>query len=438
MQRLKALPILLIVVGGTIMILAFVADKLGYGDSGSFGIGQLLLALVSLILLLIGLLGKRFFKLYQAVATIFLNTLILLALLELGAIIIGRSYFQVKHTGIQYLPYYAAQDWTKVYWQEANLTQGYHYQSYVVWRHLPFVGKTININQEGIRQTPGAECGTGAYKVFALGGSTLLGWGSPDWGTIPAYLQEGLETSIEGPVCVINLGEDGYNSTQSLVALILQLQSGNIPDGVIFYDGVNEVIAAYESGQPSVHVTLAKIAAKFEEQEHPLITWGKATRTYALIKSWDGDNLEQKRRGNGPEEILSDSGQELNTHNLADSVTKVYLSNYRMVSMLAQEYGFDYFFFLQPHLAVGQKALTNEEQIMRSRMDPALVDLAKAIYGNIALVTSDYEHLWYIADGFGKEDKQIWIDEVGHITPEGNRLVAQEMLAIIENQLATK
>lgn len=29
------------------------------------------------------------------------------------------------------------------------------------------------------------------------------------------------------------------------------------------------------------------------------------------------------------------------------------------------------------------------------------------------------------------EVAQVWFDEVGHITPEGNRLVAAEMLAII-------
>jgi len=436
LHRLKVLPILLIIIGGFIIIIAFLADHLGYGDSGSFGIGQFLVALTGLVLLLIGLLGKRFIKFYRDMATLLLNMFVLLACLELGAIIIGRSYFQIKHTAIQDLPYYAAQDWTRTYWQEANLTQSYHYQPYVVWRHLPFSGEMININQEGIRQTPGAECGPTAYKIFTFGGSTMLGWGSPDWGTIPAYLQTGFAALIDRPICVVNLGEDGYVSTQNLVALILQLQSGNIPDLVIFYDGINEVIAAHESGQSSGHVTLAKVAARFEEQEHPLITWSKASRTYSLIERWFYRS-EQKRDGISPG-ISVDPERKFDIHHLADSVTKVYLSNYRMVRALAQEYKFDYFFFLQPHLAVGEKVLTNEEQLIRSRMDPALADLAKAIYGNVALVSPYYKYLWNLEHIFDKETKQIWIDEVGHITPEGNQMVAQEMLAIIEKQLATK
>ncbi len=417
----------LLVVGGGMMIAAFLADRLGYGDVGSFGIGQLLLALAGLVVSLIGLLGKRFLSLYRQVAVHLLNTLVLLALLELLAILVGRSTFQIRQAGIQDVPYYADQDWSELYWREAGVSESYHYQPYVVWRHLPFSGQMININQEGIRQTPGAECGDGAYKVFAFGGSTMWGWGSPDWGTIPAYLQSGFEALSEGPVCVMNFGEDGYHSTQSLIALTLQLQAGNVPDLVIFYDGVNEVIAAYESGQPSVHVTLAKVAARFEGQEHPLLTWGKSTRTYALLRRWT-DRPEQARYGASPE-MARDSESTFDTASLADSVSDTYLRNYSLVGALAQEYGFDYFFFLQPHLAVGEKALTRDEQTMRSGIDPTLAELARAVYTKIALAASDSEHLWYIADVFDEEETQIWIDEVGHITPEGNRLVAQVMLA---------
>lgn len=192
------------------IVAAFLADWLGYGDTGSFGTGQFLLTLMGLIVLLVGLLGERFFALYRDAATILLNTLVLLALVELVAIVIGRTAFQRKHTGIQDLPYYAAQDWSEAYWREANAAENYRYEPYVVWRHRPFSGEMINYDGQGIRQTPGAECGPTAYKVFAFGGSTMLGWGAPDWDTIPAYLQSGFEALVEGPVCVVNLAEDGY------------------------------------------------------------------------------------------------------------------------------------------------------------------------------------------------------------------------------------
>jgi hypothetical protein len=435
-RRLIILRILLLAFGSIIIVLAFLADRLGFGDAGSFGIGQFLLALVGFSVLLMGLLGRRFVNLYRDTAIIFLNTLILLALVELTAIVIGRTSFQVKHTGIQDLPYYAAQDWTEAYWQEASPSMGYHYEPYVVWQHLPFSGEMINNDQLGMRRTPGADCVAGAYKVFTFGGSTMLGWGAPDWGTIPAYLQKYFEEFIERPVCVVNMAQDGYVSTQSMIALTLQLQSGNIPDLVIFYDGVNEVLAAYESGRPSVHVTLSRIAARFEERNNPLVTWVQGTRTYALIERLF-DKPEQEGSGlrsgklQDSEWVLDNAG----SRQLGDMVSDVYLVNYEIVEALSKGYDFDFFFFLQPHMAVGEKVLTIEEQMMISRMDPILVDLAREFYGNVILVEDSYDNFWNLTHVLDEEETQIYFDEVSHITPVGNRLVAQEIITIIQQKL---
>jgi lysophospholipase L1-like esterase len=427
---------LLILVGATIVVLAIFADKLGYGDPGRLGVGQLLLALAGLVVALTGLLGKRILELYRGVAILLLNTLVLLAILELGAIVIARGHQAAESAGIEKLPYYAAQDWTEVYWREAKLAENYRYKPYVGWRHLPFAGETVNINQEGIRKTPGAECNDGAFKVFALGGSTMLGWGSPDWGTIAAYLQSGLDERTARPVCVVNLAEDGFVSTQSLIAVVLQLQSGNIPDAVIFYDGVNEVQAAYESGQPRAHVTQSEIAARFEQREHPLVRWLQGSRQYALMRKQLG-KLMLNGADDSPNQ-LSYRVMGIDADDLEKSVVEIYLENYRIVDALGQQYGFQHFFFLQPHPAVSKKPLTAEEQIFKSGIDPALADLAQKVYADVSSVASDYENLWYLVDVFDGERAQIWIDKVGHLTPEGNRLVAQEILAVVENQLAEK
>ena len=67
------------------------------------------------------------------------------------------------------------------------------YYPYVGWRRAPFKGTTIEIDQNGIRVTPGADCSAKSFKVFTFGESSMWGTGSPDWGTIPAHLQRGLE-----------------------------------------------------------------------------------------------------------------------------------------------------------------------------------------------------------------------------------------------------
>jgi hypothetical protein len=207
-----------------------------------------------------------------------------------------------------------------------------------------------------------------------------------------------------------------------------------VPDLVIFYDGVNDVYAAYESGLPGVHVTLADVAAKFEEPEHPLVKWFKTSRQFALFERLV-DKAKPGRSGNG-QALSPDTESDNDIDQLANSVTNIYLSNHKIVSALAQEYSFEYAFFWQPHLAVGGKALTREEQVLKSRMDPALAKLTKAVYGDITSEAADRENLWDIAYLFDEEDRQIWIDDWGHVTPEGNRLVAQEMLTAIESELA--
>ena len=82
----KIIPALLIVIGGMFIVFSFLADLLGYGDTGSFGI-----------------------------AVVFLNTILFILLLELGAIILGRISFRDRQAGSENLPYYAAQEWSRVY-----------------------------------------------------------------------------------------------------------------------------------------------------------------------------------------------------------------------------------------------------------------------------------------------------------------------------------
>ena len=435
-KRPKVRQSLLIAIGGILIVFAFLADLLGYGDAGSFGIGQILLVIAGGLVFLFGVFGKRFIQIYRDFAVVFLNTLILIALLELTAIVIGRFSFRERQADIENLPYYAAQDWSKLYWDEAGLALGVRYQPYIVWKHAPFQGETVNFAEDGTRLTPGADCQPNSRKIFAFGGSTMLGWGAPDWGTIAAYLQTGLGELSEGPVCVINYGEDGYGSTQSLIALMLQLQSGNIPDMVIFYDGVNEVIAAYESGKPVVHVTLAEITARFEERENPFVEVGKTTRIYTLSRKWM-DAIEQRNLSNR-REVSVHQGIRIIPDQLAVEMTETYVGNYQIVGALSREYGFDYFFFLQPHLAVGEKSLTEEEQAIKSRMDPNLAELAEAFYRNVTSVSPQLENFHSLANLFDDQAKLIWIDEVGHITPEGNHLVAQSILEVAKLQLAER
>ncbi len=421
------LRVALLLAAAAALIVALLVDRVGLGSAGSFGVGQFLLALIGVVLLMTAWLGRRVFALYRDVATILLSTLMLLACIEFAAIVAGRTVFQIRHHAIQDLPYYAAQDWTQSYWSEANVTQGYRYEPYVIWRHTPFSGELLNYDERGLRKTPGSQCGDNSYTVFTFGGSTMLGWGAPDWGTIPAYLHHRLGRSMSRPVCLVNLAEDGYGSTQGLIALMLELQAGRVPDLVIFYDGINEVIAAYESGRPSVHVTLSSVAGRFEAREAPLVTWFKTTRTYRLLQNrpHEPDGSGERLGARTPANELQDPTP------LADAIADVYASNYRIAGTLAREHGFEYYFFLQPHPAASEKVLTAEEEAIVARIEPALSALARAFYERSRLLAARHERLVDISRALDYASEQLWFDPVGHITPEGNLRVAEAMLDVL-------
>jgi hypothetical protein len=429
--------------GGMILIAAFAVDWLGLGQRGSFGTGQVVLVLMGLCVALAGLLGKRVRRFYRGTAIVLLNTVLLLAFVELLAITVSRlgvfsSPSQRLMTSYPELPYYTDQDWADTHWREAPLVQSYWYEPFVLWRRAPFVGETINVDDRGRRLTPPGDCSGGAYRVFTFGGSSMWGWGSPDWGTIAAHLQRGLEARMARPVCVVNFGEDAYVSTQEVIALLREIQRGNIPDAVVFYDGVNDVYAAYESGGPYAHCGLDEIAAKFEERQPPLVRWIEGLRTVALIRRWTGTaeiGLGREANSAGADRRVASDGGNGEGQDLVALVARAYLNNYRTVGALARDYGFEYFFFWQPHLAVDGKKLTEQERAMQSLLDPQLVRLADGVYKQVAEAATTQENISYLADLFHGQDAQVWIDSWGHVTPAGNELVAGAMLTAMESSL---
>jgi hypothetical protein len=429
---------LVILAGVGLITLSLLALLLGLGKEGTIDFGSLIILILGSIFMLIGILGKSFKEFYQGMSIILVNTIAFLIILELIATVIAHlgffpDYVDVAQSRYLELPYYREQAWSEAYWQEARQAENYRYQPFVVWRHRHFEGTHVNINQDGIRITPGAECMPGAFTVYLFGGSSMWGWGSPDWGTIPAYLQAGLDELIEGPVCVVNMGEDAYVSTQSLVSLKLKLQKGKMPNVVIFFDGVNDVYVAYESGEPGVHPMLAEISSRFEGQGSNLLKRLTGTRIYWLAK-----NLAQKI---GVYEAALDRLQDTSAimdqdiDELAHEIINRYLGNYNLVNSLASEYGFQSFFFWQPHIAVGEKELTSHELDMRIEISGTLSQLVNQSYDYINHISEEFLNIHYIADLFDDQVDQIWIDSWGHVTPEGNKLIADEMIVLMRDQL---
>lgn len=143
---------------------------------------------------------------------------------------------------------YQNQSWAEQYFKESREI-GCEYYPYVGYRRKPnFHGEYVNLDENSIRKTwnPSLPNDEKAVKIFVFGGSTTWGTGAKDEYTIPSYLSKKIYEE-DYTVQVTNFGESGYTNTQELIRLQLELRKGNIPDIVIFYDGVNEVYFSYQN-----------------------------------------------------------------------------------------------------------------------------------------------------------------------------------------------
>jgi len=287
--------------------------------------------------------------------------------------------------------------------------------------------------------TPGADCSATALKVFTFGASEMWGTGAPNWETIPAYVQQGLAKRRQGPVCVMNFAESAYVVMQDMLMLLVQLRSGNVPDVVLFYNIGGDIYAAYQSGRAGVPENLAQLAARFEGRLKPSTVVDQLRRTsaYALIDALMGTLTiaHPPQQAPTPRTLLTYESMGIDVAQLSDGIVQDYGRNYKIVQALAHEYGFQAFFFLPPHIALGKKPLTREEQAMKheAEREAALSTLGIAVYHTFAREASKYPNLYCMVHIFDRYDALLWIDG-GHVTPIGNQVIAESMLDVIQTR----
>ena len=152
-----------------------------------------------------------------------------------------------------------------------------HFEPYYHWRRGGFDGKYTKVSNGGVRHTVTTGTIKDAKKIFMFGGSTLWGTGSKDEHTIPSFLQSMLGKRYK----LYNYGETGYVSTQELNYLLYQLAKGNIPDAVIFYDGVNDGYAGAYS--PAIPRDVQNLRIRYKNEK----------RVNAFVKLYEASNYKK-------------------------------------------------------------------------------------------------------------------------------------------------
>lgn len=317
-------------------------------------------------------------------------------------------------------------DWVRPYFEELDEALEMRWQPYVYYRRAPYHGKYMNIDERGLRLTwnKKLESGQKPVRVFMFGGSTMEGIGARDDFTIPSMASKQLaEHGFAAEVT--NFGGPGYVSTQETIALLRELQAGNVPDVVVFYDGVNDTFGPYQSGQAGTPHNEQNRRVEFN-LTHPRQTArliraairGAFMKTAIMQLVYKSAAKHAGKPHSPVDELPADRFAEL-----VNETTRIYRANLRTVHALGKEYGFTVLCYWQP-LAYTKQTLTAFEQKDAEKWSNAKPFIL-AVYEKIRAIPPD--EVKDLSQLFATDPRPYYVD-FHHVTEDGNEKIVQAML----------
>jgi lysophospholipase L1-like esterase len=335
---------------------------------------------------------------------------------------------------------YQGADWAVAYFDEFNRRVRVDWKEYVGWWQRPHRGNFVTIDERGLRLTPGEhEAGPDPVRILCFGGSTMMGMGARDAHTIPAVLARRLR-ELGYAVSVTNAGQLGHNSTQETIALHQFLKQGWRPDIALFYDGINEMFCAEQTGAADHVMHEAPRRAEFNllyaDRRAELIMaalMAAMPRTVRRMRELTGLAL----RGPLPAGRVELGAIDLPL--LGREIVDVYAANLRLIRLLAGLYGFRPMFFWQPVITTKREKTTDERFYeaefttdieARRRLFGAVIDERRRHRELI-----DADDAFDLSQLFDDRAEPVYIDFF-HLSEAGNAAVAEAMLPAVAEAAA--
>lgn len=360
-----------------------------------------------------------------------LGVCLLLFVVAEAAVRVARRVSGVEYRRAAVPESYRTSDWYTGFARDQDGSNAQRWLAYVNFGRRPsYHSRTVNIDSLGRRITPEPTVPAApAARVFFFGGSTMWGTGQRDDHTIPAEASRRLQQMV-GPgrrVEVTNFGEAGYVSTQGLLKLMLQLRAGDRPDVVVFYDGINDVVATVQARVAGLTQNEAKRISEFNmgraidrnvpargtrQDLHAVAVLELAAVHQSALLAWLQTLLPARR----PERLIGPV-------TAAKETAASYAENVRIIEALSKTYGFTAIYVWQPSLHATDKVLTPFERHLLDniakdsfqhrlqevhRVIPPLVDSAVAPIAGSRFV--DATHV------FSGDSSEVFIDRIGHNT----------------------
>ncbi len=329
---------------------------------------------------------------------------------------------------------------------QSAMTSRWH--PYLYFLTNPVKSRWVNVDDRGLRATwkPPESGGKTAKPVhiFVFGGSTIFGDNARDDYTIPSLLAKALNAEQDIPVEVTNFGQEGFCSTQELIFLLSQLREDNIPDLVIFYDGINDVATAFENHAPGLTYDELSRSREFELL-NPANRWRLSElavynmlrfSSIGLTAEWLGQhtlsstvariklalaNERFRQAGLPPQAGKADLA-------LAGRVIDTYLLNAAAVRAVAKQFGFRTLFFWQPVL-MEKKTLSSFEESLEQEAERNTPGLS-AFFQQAYAIMREVGPKSKIIDlsGVFTGDERSYFTDGAHLVEAGNAVVVKAML----------
>jgi hypothetical protein len=258
----------------------------------------------------------------------------------------------------------------------------------------------------------------------------MWGTGARDEFTIPSYVSKVLAEKYPHRFVVVNYGQDGYVTTQEVIALLREIQSNHSPNIAVFYDGYNEVYTAYQAGAAGIPMNEDNRMREFNIL-HP-----SRTRDFyfeVLSRTNTFQLLQGLRTALRPGTVLSQSNGPDNQV-LARDAVRVYFRNLEAVAAMEKQFNFTAHFFWQPSVYTKSKPTPAEESMIHASGPlAALYGQAHEAMKQVSRDTppANFRDISNVLDGYAGT---AFIDTV-HVTELANEAVAREIVSDLKQNL---
>jgi lysophospholipase L1-like esterase len=316
-------------------------------------------------------------------------------------------------------PALAGLDWTEEASAEFGaVSSGLTSTSYVGSSLIDHEGRYVNVSgrvRASYEAAPVA--GQEPLDVWFFGGSTMFGFSAQrDDHTIPSEVVR-LAEADGTTVRARNFGAPGYVNFQETVLLAQVLASGERPDLVVFYDGINDLAVQIQQvfggiGTPGDPADISAFAVR--DLLAGVLT-GTAAPPAALVPT------PPPHRPPTAEDVVA-------------GLQQVYGQGLDLSRALAEHYGFPVRHFWQPDLFNKAELVPGEVEVVEALgIDDAEYEASRRL--SLAAVAGLPADVTDVSDAFDGATEPILTDQV-HTNELGARLVAEAMYESLRPALA--